>query len=431
MTTPNDAQPRIIDLGLSPIEAAAALRHQPGLVFLDSASIADPANAGSATTSDAPRHSLLAAAPVEIVRGQIDDPKSLRQALARHRPANDQGADLGFPSGGAIGWIDYNGDYCFGIYPQAMVYDHRAKRWTEIGLLSERLRLADTTLPASSHRSAGFREMTDRENFCRMVERAHQYIAAGDIYQVNLAQCYRADWPTDAEASFAFYCRLRNASPAPFASYMNLGGRQVMSSSPELFLELSGSLARTRPIKGTRPRFRDAIQDQKSAYDLITSPKEISELIMITDLERNDLGRICEFGSVRAAELLKLERHEHVFHLVSTVEGQLRADVDHLDAIRACFPGGSITGAPKKRAREIIDELETEPRGLYTGAIGVIGFDNETRLSIAIRTAIAEAGELHFHVGAGIVADSDPALEYEETLHKARGLFAANAAETT
>ncbi len=401
------------------------------MVFLDSASADDPANAnfGSATAPNAPRYSLLAAAPIEIIRGQIDDPEPLRRALARHRPASDQGADLGFPNGGAIGWIDYKGDYCFGIYPQAMIYDHLAERWSEIGRLSERLRLSNTTLPASSHRSAGFREMTNRDKFCRMVERAQEYIAAGDIYQVNLAQRYRADWPTDADASFAFYCRLRDASPAPFASFMNLDGRQVLSSSPELFLELSGSLARTRPIKGTRPRFRDATQDEKSAYDLITSPKEISELIMITDLERNDLGRICEFGSVRAAELLKLERHEHVFHLVSTVEGQLRSGVDHLDAIRACFPGGSITGAPKKRACEIIDELETEPRGLYTGAIGVIGFDGETRLSIAIRTAIAEADELHFHVGAGIVADSDSALEYEETLHKARGLFAANAAE--
>ncbi len=430
-TTPNEAKTRIIDLGLSPVEAAAALRHEPGMVFLDSASADDPANAnvGSATAPNAPRHSLLAAAPVEIIRGRIDDPAALRQALARHRPATDQGADLGFPSGGAIGWIDYKGDFCFGIYPQAMVYDHLAERWSEIGRLSERLRPANSTLPASSHRAAGFREMTDRDKFCRMVERAQEYIAAGDIYQVNLAQRYRADWPDDDEAGFAFYCRLRDASPAPFASYMNLDDRQVMSSSPELFLELSGSLARTRPIKGTRPRFRDATQDEKSAYDLITSPKEISELIMITDLERNDLGRICEFGSVRASELLKLERHEHVFHLVSTVEGQLRSEVDHLDAIRACFPGGSITGAPKKRAREIIDELETEPRGLYTGAIGVIGFDGETRLSIAIRTAIAEAGELHFHVGAGIVADSDPALEYEETLHKARGLFAGNAAE--
>jgi len=432
-TTPTDAKSRVIDLGLSPVEAASALRHEPGLVFLDSANADDPANAnvGSATAPNAPRHSLLAAGPVEIVRGRIIDPEPLRRALARHRPAIDQGADLGFPSGGAIGWIDYDGSYCFGIYPQAMVYDHLAERWSEVGRLSERLRPANATPPADSHRPAGFREMIDRDHFCRMVRRAQEYIAAGDIYQVNLAQRYRAEWTVDDDAaSFAYYCRLRDASPAPFASFMSLDDRQVMSSSPELFLELSGSLARTRPIKGTRPRFRDATQDEKSAYDLITSPKEISELIMITDLERNDLGRICEFGSVRASELLKLERHEHVFHLVSTVEGQLRSDVDHLDAIRACFPGGSITGAPKKRAREIIDELESEPRGLYTGAIGVIGFDGETRLSIAIRTAIAEAGELHFHVGAGIVADSDPALEYEETLHKARGLFAANAAES-
>lgn len=399
------------------------------MVFLDSSSADHPSSAivGSGAAQGAPRHSLLAARPVEIVRGHISALQPLREALARHRPASTRGADLGFPIGGAIGWIDYNGDYCFGLYPQALVYDHAADHWSEIGNLSSLLRPLDSAAPLPDGRPpAAFRATVDRDTFCHTVRQAQEYIAAGDIYQVNLSHRYRAEWPADPQASFAFYCRLREASPAPYASYLDLGGRQVMSSSPELFLELSGSLARTRPVKGTRPRFRDPTQDEKSAYDLITSPKEISELIMITDLERNDLGRICEFGSVHATELLKLERHEHVFHLVSTVEGHLRGDIDHLDAVSACFPGGSITGAPKKRASEIIDELEAEPRGLYTGAIGVIGFDSETRLSIAIRTAVAEAGELHFHVGAGIVADSDPALEYEETLHKARGLFAAS-----
>ena len=165
--------------------------------------------------------------------------------------------------------------------------------------------------------------------------------------------------------------------------------------------------------------------DEKSAYDLITSAKEVAELVMITDLERNDLGQVCEYGSVVATELLKLERYAQVFHLVSTIEGTLRKEVDHLDAFRACFPGGSITGAPKKRAREIISELEPCPRGLYTGAIGCFGFNGESRFNIAIRTLIAEAGELHFQVGAGIVADSVPEKEWEETLHKAAGILQA------
>ena len=199
----------------------------------------------------------------------------------------------------------------------------------------------------------------------------------------------------------------------------------MLSASPESFLKLSGNLVSTSPIKGTRPRYRDHERDEKSAYDLLTSPKELSELIMITDLERNDLGRVCEFGTVRVSELLKIERFEHVFHLVSTVNGQLRQDVDHLAALEACFPGGSITGAPKRRATEIIDELESEPRGLYTGSIGYLGANGESQFNIAIRTAVVENKAIQFHVGAGIVADSDPAMEYEETLHKAAGILQA------
>jgi anthranilate/para-aminobenzoate synthase component I len=159
--------------------------------------------------------------------------------------------------------------------------------------------------------------------------------------------------------------------------------------------------------------------------DLITSPKEVAELVMITDLERNDLGQICEYGSVCVPDLLKLERYEQVFHLVSTVEGRLRPHVDHASALRACFPGGSITGAPKKRAREIIAELEPEPRLLYTGAIGWLGYNGESEFSIAIRTALIEGAEAHFHVGAGIVADSSPEAEWQETLDKAAGILLA------
>jgi para-aminobenzoate synthetase component 1 len=178
----------------------------------------------------------------------------------------------------------------------------------------------------------------------------------------------------------------------------------------------------TRPIKGTRPRFKDDEADQASARELLNSEKENAELIMITDLERNDLGKVCEFGSVRVADMLSLEKLEHVYHLVSTVTGTLREDVDQLGALAACFPGGSITGAPKKRAMEIIDELETMPRGLYTGAVGYLGFNGESQFNIPIRTLVRDGNSLHYHVGAGIVADSDPDEEFEETLHKAKGI---------
>jgi anthranilate/para-aminobenzoate synthase component I len=218
---------------------------------------------------------------------------------------------------------------------------------------------------------------------------------------------------------------LREASPAPYAAFLHLRDRAVLSSSPECFLEMRGRTICTRPIKGTRPRSSEPEADGRMAAELRASAKETAELVMITDLERNDLGQVCDFGSVRVRELLKLEPFAQVFHLVSTVEGRLRPEVSHPSALGACFPGGSITGAPKKRAMEIIRELEPVERGLYTGAIGWFGSNGESRFSIAIRTLIAEKGTLHFHTGAGIVADSEPAAEYDETLHKAAGILKA------
>jgi para-aminobenzoate synthetase component I len=188
---------------------------------------------------------------------------------------------------------------------------------------------------------------------------------------------------------------------------------------------LSGSHIQTRPIKGTRPRSADPTRDAQLTYELQTSAKEMAELVMITDLLRNDLGKICEFGSVLVPELVRLERFAQVQHLVSTVEGRLRKDVTHFAAFASSFPGGSVTGAPKIRAMEIIDELEPIARGPYTGALGYLGFNRESQLSITIRTAICQDGRAHFHVGAGIVADSIPEAEYEETLAKARGFLAA------
>jgi len=188
---------------------------------------------------------------------------------------------------------------------------------------------------------------------------------------------------------------------------------------------MSGPHIETRPIKGTRPRSTDPDEDARLAFELQTSEKERAELVMITDLLRNDLGRVCEFGSVRVPDLLRLERFAQVQHLVSTVEGRLRAGATHFDAFASCFPGGSITGAPKIRAMEIIDELEPVTRGPYTGCIGYLGFNRESQLNIAIRTAVCTEDRAWFHVGAGIVADSAPSAEYEETMAKAAGFLAA------
>src|SRR5207245_789974 len=200
---------------------------------------------------------------------------------------------------------------------------------------------------------------------------------------------------------------------------------QIASSSPELFLRLSGAHIQTRPIKGTRPRSTDPTRDAQLTYELQTSPKEMAELLMITDLLRNDLGKVCEFGSVQVPELVRLECYPQVQHLVSTVEGRLRQGITHSAALAACFPGGSITGAPKFRAMEIIDELKPNARGHYSGALGYLGFNRESQLSIVIRTAFCCQGAAYFHVGAGIVADSLASAEYEETLTKARGFFEA------
>ena len=261
-----------------------------------------------------------------------------------------------------------------------------------------------------------------RQDFVAAAQRAREYIQAGDIYQVNLSN--RLTVPLTVPA-WEFHQALAAVSPAPFSAYLDAGDFQIASSSPELFLRLTGSRILTRPIKGTRPRSLDPTRDSQLSYQLQTSPKEMAELVMITDLLRNDLGKVCEFGSIQVPELARLERYPQVQHLVSTVEGALRKGVTHLGALASCFPGGSITGAPKIRAMEIIDELESVSRGPYTGALGYLGFNRESQLSIIIRTALCKDNLVHFQVGAGIVADSNPVAEYFETLAKARGFIEA------
>lgn len=407
---PNLARaPHPIALDFSPIEAAAACAHLPGRVFFDTA----------LESGDAEQLSLVAACPARVCRGSTSaDWGDLQRAIGQRETGVR--CDDGLPDGFAAGFVEYEGAFCFGIYEDALIYRHADQQWYEIGDFASRLRWN----PAKPAATAGprFAPQMTREDFCCRVARAQDYIAAGDIYQVNLAHRLTAAWEGDA---FTFYEGLRHYSPAPYAAFLEMDGRAILSSSPECFLKMSGRAVRTRPIKGTRPRRSDATADALSAYDLCNSPKENAELVMITDLERNDLGAICEYGTVQVKELLRLESYEQVFHLVSTVEGRLREGVDHVSALRACFPGGSITGAPKKRAREIIAELEPEARGVYTGALGWIGFNGESQFNIAIRTVVVEPGRAHFHVGAGIVADSIPEKEWQETLDKAAGILLA------
>jgi para-aminobenzoate synthetase component 1 len=261
----------------------------------------------------------------------------------------------------------------------------------------------------------------DRATYLATVGRVLDYIAAGDVFQVNLSQRFTA-WGRPEPLDL--YLRLRAESPAPFAAFLQWDDLAVVSASPEWFYQTRGDMIVTRPIKGTRPRGRDLVGDARLAAELSASPKDRAELIMIVDLERNDLGRVCQYGSIRVSDPLKVESFAQVHHLVATIEGRLRPEIGPIDVIRAVFPGGSITGAPKIRAMEIIDELEPNRRSVYTGAIGYLSQGGSSAFNIAIRTILIEGNRASFQVGGGIVADSVPEAEYEETLAKGRGLLA-------
>ncbi len=267
--------------------------------------------------------------------------------------------------------------------------------------------------------SPGLTSNFSRENYLKSVQRVIDYIHAGDAFQINLSQ--RLLFPCQADP-FETYLRLRERNPAPFSAYFDGGIYQLASASPERFLSIRDGLVETRPIKGTRRRLASPEADLYRGDELRASEKDRAENVMIVDLLRNDLSKICTDESVKVTELCRLETYAFVQHLVSTVTGQLRDNVSLAQAVKSCFPGGSITGAPKVRAMQIISELEPTPRGPYCGSLGYLGFNSAMDLSILIRTMTAAYGHWQFPVGGGIVADSDPQTEYEETLTKAVGL---------
>ena len=374
-----------------------------------------PSSFVSLNSWDEPGAILQAGGAEESVEGGPDDWARLSDLLARRRKT---GGDTRHPLSGAIGYITYDGAFRFDWFPRISVFSESigsSATW------NERKAVADSaTMPKDGRGDfPAWQANQAREEFEARVTQAKEYIAAGDIYQVNLAQKFSTRFAGNA---YRLFEHLLARSPAPGAAFLDFGATRVLSASPEMFLRIRGRHIVTRPIKGTRPRSRDPLRDEQLAFELLTDPKELAELIMITDLERNDLGQICEYGSVAVTQLVQLERYAQVFHLVSTVEGHLRPEVDALAAVRACIPGGSISGAPKRRAREIIAELEPCPRGIYTGLIGYFADNGDAAFSIAIRTLILEGEELYFSVGSGITAGSVPAREYEETLHKAAGM---------
>lgn len=277
-------------------------------------------------------------------------------------------------------------------------------------------------LPRRHGQTAPFRPNFEKEEYKQAIDRMISYIVQGDIYIANMTQQLQVASKADPYLAYSY---LRTHNPAPFGAYLNYGTFQILCASPERFLQVQDGIVQTRPIKGTRKRGTTPREDEALRQELEGSQKDRSELLMIVDLERNDLNHVCRPGSVKVTENFAVEAYATVFHLVSTIEGKLKKECDLTDLIRAAFPGGSITGAPKIRAMEIIDELEHDRRGLYTGSIGYLSLDGSCDLNIVIRTAVHQDGIYTLGVGGGITCESDLEFEYEETLQKSKAVLEA------
>lgn len=325
-------------------------------------------------------------------------------------------------------------DMYFGVYSGGFVIDHvNSKTFvTDInrdGCGEDRIKALLSIVENSTETAEVYRvnrktspsivSNFDKESYKESITKVKEYIRSGDIYQANMTQCFSGEMEGDA---LSLYQKLREINPAPFASYIDFGEGQIASSSPERFIKIRDGKVETRPIKGTRPRGATPEEDQCNREALRASEKDQSELLMIVDLERNDLSKIAKVGTVKVTELFSIEEYPTVYHLVATVEAEVKEGLSPIDVIESTFPGGSITGAPKIRAMEVIDELEPTARNLYTGSIGYIGFNGATDLNIVIRTFVCKEGAAYFQAGGGIVWDSVEEDEYQESLDKACAL---------
>jgi para-aminobenzoate synthetase component I len=430
----------------SPAELWTAFAVEPGCAFLD-----------SSLPSAAARHSILACRPALTLRAtnrtctltradnsretreDTDPIDLLRALLADHATPPLPGLPF---SGAAIGTVGYEAgaardkvypnspddlglpDLAFAFYDDFVVHDHLTGNTalvasTAAGLEALRVLVRSAPRPLPPSTVGLLRPDLTRDAYSRALARIRDYIAAGDTYQVNFTHRFTAPFSGSAAA---LHARLRALNPAPHSAYLDFGDFQLVSSTPERLLRVVGRRLETRPIKGTVPRLPDPVADAAQRAALLASAKDHAELLMIVDLARNDLGRVAEPGSVRVTARHDLETYATVHHLVATVEATLADGRDRFDALRALHPGGSITGAPKIRAMQIINELEPVRRHAYTGALGWFGYDGDADLAIAIRTITCTRGVATYHVGGGITWDSDPDSEYEETLHKGRAL---------
>jgi len=427
-----------------------ALADEPGLFALES----------SCNTAGYGRFSIVGVEPIDEIHtrrsvgqsGEVDPFEALEVSVDGLPRVDLAGHAF---AGGWVGYVPYE---CglptaglplpdsaaprFALHDSAAVYDHEAHCWTigavdleksrrpadeRIRQWQERLQRAASSvvpelasaMPRAESPSIPPSNMT-REAYFEKVERAIEYIRAGDIFQVNLTQRFTTNTYLDP---LSLYLRLQQVNPADYSAFLAWPDQAVLSVSPELFVQLqpNGTML-TRPIKGTRPRMGD---DASKRRELRNSPKDRAELTMIVDLLRNDFGRVCRFGSINVVDAAEVETHPTVHHLVASIVGQADPDIGRVDVLRAMFPGGSITGCPKIRAMQIIDELESTPREAYCGAIGYFGVDGSMNMNIAIRTMIQRGRSVHVYAGGAITADSNPADELEETLAKARGMFRA------
>jgi para-aminobenzoate synthetase component 1 len=441
-------------LKVDPFAVFEALSREKNSFFLDS----------SLRTQALGRFSFLGISPFFILKSVKREPFSrLRELLNEYRIPSPHPE---FPLlGAAVGYLAYDlgvileqkvrarskpdpgiADCYFGFYNSIVGIDHLKRRlyiscvgfpekksYLAALLCRQNLKALERLLSrintARRTKTSAIKKFTpepesdfEKEDYLRAVKKAKDYIRAGDIYQVNLSQRFQASTCLDA---VEIYRRLRKISPSFFSAYCDCTDAQVISSSPERFLKLEGDLVTTRPMKGTRPRGRDKKDDLRLEAQLLNSAKDKAELVMIVDLERNDLGKVCSYDTVQVDSLRQLERYNTVFQTTATVCGRLHKDKDRIDLLRACFPGGSITGCPKIRAMEIIEELEPSRRSIYTGCLGYLSFSGGMDFNILIRMLLKKQERLFFGVGGGVVADSSPEGEYRETLVKAKAMLQA------
>ncbi|PGN44356.1 aminodeoxychorismate synthase, component I [Bacillus cereus] len=416
------------------------------------------------------RYNIVGLNPVAVIRGKDETlhiSESGKETIKRGNPLDlmqeymeqwktDYNPEYPPFQGGAIGYFSYDciryieklpslaeddiniPDIFFLLFDDVFVYDQkeqvlwvithyvdkyeeakeRLNEWKSLWMTEA----PEVTVPFESSEKKSEAVAFTEAGFMKAVECIQEYIGAGDVFQVNLSTRQERTLQTHP---LEIYTSLREINPSPYMGYLELGDFQIVSGSPELLIKKQGTEVSTRPIAGTRSRGADEQEDEELARELIENEKERAEHVMLVDLERNDLGRVCKYGTVEVDEFMVIEKYSHVMHIVSNVRGEVEEDKDAFDLVKAVFPGGTITGAPKIRTMEIIEELEPVRRGIYTGSIGWIGYSGDTELNIVIRTLLAKDGKAHVQAGAGIVIDSNPENEYKESLKKAIALWRA------